>query len=161
MSDRLAAGPRPISPSAPQLLGPAGPTGGAGLASLPLGAGEQTLLAKGQTLAVPQSAVIDTGNHKVVYREAGPSLYEGVEVEIGPRCGEFYPVVKGLEVGDKVATAGSFLIDAETRLAGGLGSTNFGASAGPQQKEKTTAAATRPSATSEEDGGGGGSNEAT
>ena len=132
------------------LVAPSGPTAGSGLASLVLGAGEQALLAKAQALAVPQSAVIDTGSHKVVYREAGPSLYEGVEVEIGPRCGEYYPVVKGLEAGDRVATAGSFLIDAETRLAGGLGSTYFGASAGPQQKEKTAAAA-RPSATSEED----------
>ena len=44
----------------------------------------------------PESAVIDTGSRKVVYREAGPSLYEGVEVELGPRCGEFYPVVRGL-----------------------------------------------------------------
>ena len=67
-------------------------------------------------LTVPQSAVIDTGDRKVVYREAGPSLYDGVEVELGPRCGEYYPVVKGLEAGDRVATAGSFLIDAETRL---------------------------------------------
>ena len=102
-------------------------------------------------LAVPESAVIDTGSRKVVYREAGPSLYDGVEVELGPRCGEFYPVVQGLEAGDRVATDGSFLIDAETRLAGGLGSTYFGASAGPQQKEKTAVAASRPSATSDDD----------
>ncbi len=98
-------------------------------------------------LAVPETAVIDTGSRKVVYREAGPSLYDGVEVELGPRCGEYYPVLKGLEAGDKVATAGSFLIDAETRLGGGLGSTDSG---GAAETEKS-AAATRPSAASEED----------
>ena len=30
----------------------------------------------------------------------------GVEVELGPRCGESYPVVRGLEPGQKVAAAG-------------------------------------------------------
>src|SRR5205823_12358649 len=122
-----------------------------GLASLVLGAGERTLFQQGQSLAVPQNAVIDTGSRKVVYREAGPSLYDGVEVELGPRCGEFYPVAKGLQAGDRVATDGSFLIDAETRLSGGLGATYFGAAGGPQQKEKPGAVAARPSATSGED----------
>ncbi len=83
--------------------------------------------------------MIDTGTRKVVYREAGPSLYEGVEVELGPHCGEFYPVVKGLEAGDRVATDGSFLIDAESRLVGGLDSTSSGATVGPR-KDKPAAA---------------------
>src|SRR5205085_619200 len=56
-----------------------------------------------------------------------------------------------LAAGDRVATAGSFLIDAETRLGGGLGSTYFGAAGGPQKAEKGGAAAARPSATSGED----------
>ena len=116
-----------------------GPTGGSDLASLVLGAGDQVLSQKGQVLAVPESAVIDTGSRKVVYREAGPSLYEGVEVELGTRCGEFYPVLQGLAAGDKVATAGSFLIDAEARLSGGLGSTYSSGASGPQ-KEKPGAA---------------------
>ena len=81
--------------------------------------------------------MIDAGRRKVVYREAGPSLYDGVEVELGPRCDEYYPVVTGLEAGDRVATAGSFLIDAEARLEG-------------LQKPETPPAA-RPSPPSEED----------
>ncbi len=129
------------------LFAPTGPMGGSGLASLVLGAGEQTLFQKGQVLAVPYSAVIDAGSRKVVYREAGPSLYDGVEVALGPRCGEFYPVLKGLEAGDRVATAGSFLIDAETRLGGGLGSTDLGDSGGAP---KTAKPAAQPSSTSEE-----------
>ncbi len=80
------------------LFAPSGQTAGSGLASLVVGAGDQALLARGRSLAVPQGAVIDTGSRKVVYREAGPSLYEGVEVELGPRLrarGGFYPVVRG------------------------------------------------------------------
>ena len=132
------------------LFSPSGPTGGAGLGALMLTAGERTLYGQGKVLSVPETAVIDTGARKVVYREAGPSLYEGVEVELGPRCGDDYPVFRGLEAGDRVATAGSFLIDAETRLTGGLGSTYFGAGGGPNTKERGGAATTR-SAEDEED----------
>jgi Cu(I)/Ag(I) efflux system membrane fusion protein len=96
------------------LFAPLGPTAGAGLGSLILAAGERALFDRGEVLAVPEQAVIDTGARKVVYREAGPSLYDGVEVELGPRCGDFYPVVHGLNANDKVAGAGSFLLDAET-----------------------------------------------
>src|SRR5262249_30303297 len=55
---------------------------------------------KGKVLAVPDSAVIDTGRMKVVYREASPNVFEGVLVELGPRMSApddpsvFYPVLK-------------------------------------------------------------------
>jgi membrane fusion protein, copper/silver efflux system len=79
-------------------------------------------------------------------------VYDGVEVELGPRCGAFYPVVRGLRAGDKVATAGSFLIDAETRLTGGVASTYFGASGGTQAGDRHSAAtAARPSLTRDEE----------
>jgi RND family efflux transporter MFP subunit len=84
-----------------------------------------------QVLAVPESAVIDTGSRKIVYRQASPGIYEGLEVQLGPRCGDYYPVIRGLKAGERVATAGSFLIDAETRLNPAAGSTYFGASGGP------------------------------
>jgi hypothetical protein len=121
------------------------------LSALPPDVGEKQKRSfeQGLVLAVPEGAVIDTGSRKLVYREAGPDLYEGVEVQLGPRCGAYYPVVRGLEAGDKVATAGSFLIDAETRLTAGAGSTYFGASGGPHGDRQ--AAAVRPSTTRDED----------
>ena len=64
---------------------------GAGLGSLVLAAGERTLSFKGETLAVPERAVIDTGARKVVYREAGPSLFEGVEVAWGRAAATIIP----------------------------------------------------------------------
>ena len=71
---------------------------------------------EGAVLTVPESAVIDTGTRKVVYVEAEPGVFEGREVVLGPRTGDLYPVLSGLEPGDSVASAGAFLIDAETRL---------------------------------------------
>ena len=106
---------------------------------------------QGQVLAVPERAVIDTGSRKIVYREAEPDVYEGIEVELGPRCGDFYPVIRGLKAGDKVVTTGSFLIDAETRLTGGTSSTYFGASGGPQSQGSSAKVAARPSMTRDED----------
>ena len=96
------------------------------------GSGRQTRRRRDEFLAVPERAVIDTGAKKVVYVEREPGLFEGVEVELGPRHGDYYPVVKGLKPGDKVAAAGGFLIDAETRLNPAAASTYFGASGGPQ-----------------------------
>jgi Cu(I)/Ag(I) efflux system membrane fusion protein len=93
-----------------------------------------------QVLAVPESAVIDTGTRKLVYRQAQPGVYDAVEVQLGPRCGAFYPVAGGLKAGEHVATAGSFLLDAETRLTAGASSTYFGASGGSHTDHASHAA---------------------
>jgi Cu(I)/Ag(I) efflux system membrane fusion protein len=96
---------------------------------------EQALLQNGLVLAVPDSAVIDTGSQKIVYRETGPVEFEGVLVKLGPRLTgpdgvPYYPVLSGLKEGDQVVTAGSFLVDAETRLNPATGSIYFGGSSG-------------------------------
>jgi hypothetical protein len=84
-------------------------------------------------LSVPEQAVIDTGRRNIVYVEREPGIFEGVEVEIGPRSGGYYPVISGLAAGDRVAAAGSFLLDAETRLNPAAAATYFGASGRPSQ----------------------------
>ncbi len=81
----------------------------------------------GQVLTVPESAVIDSGFRTVVFIETMPGMFDGVEVVLGPRCGDWYPVVKGLEAGQRVAVSGAFLLDAETRLNPSLASSYFGA----------------------------------
>ncbi len=84
-----------------------------------------------KVLAVPESAVINTGTRRVVYRESGPGTYDMIEVKVGHRAGEYYPVLAGLSAGDRVATAGAFLVDAENRLNPAASATYFGASEGP------------------------------
>jgi len=85
---------------------------------------------RGEVLAVPETALIDTGERKLVYVESMPGMFDGVEVEVGARCGEFFPVIRGLEAGQRVATNGAFLIDAETRLNPSLAAAYFGAARG-------------------------------
>jgi membrane fusion protein, copper/silver efflux system len=84
---------------------------------------------QGEVLTVPESAVIDTGTRKVVYVETEPGVFEGRPVVLGPRSGNRFPVLDGLMQGEKVATAGSFLIDAETRLDPAMGSDYSGSAA--------------------------------
>jgi membrane fusion protein, copper/silver efflux system len=69
-----------------------------------------------RVLSVPESAVVDTGTKTIVYVEASPGVFEGRAVVLGPRSGDSLPVLNGLGPGDRIAAAGSFLIDAETRL---------------------------------------------
>lgn len=82
-------------------------------------------------LSVPETAVIDTGDQKIVYVERESGVYEGVEVQLGPRSNGYYAVISGLLPGDQVAAAGAFLIDAETRLNPAASASYFGASGGP------------------------------
>jgi Cu(I)/Ag(I) efflux system membrane fusion protein len=75
----------------------------------------------GQVLSVPEKAVIDTGSRKVVYVESAPGIFDGREVVLGPRIGDRFPVLEGLAPGERVAAAGAFLIDAESRINPGAG----------------------------------------
>ena len=136
------------------LAAPSGASAGAGLAPLLDAAGREAALSRGMVLAVPDDAVIDTGSMKVVYREASPDVFEGVAVRLGPRMAmqgdptAYYPILSGLEAGDRVVSHGSFLIDAETRLNPAAGSIYFGGTGGKAAPASTV----RPS-TPEDDNG--------
>ncbi len=81
----------------------------------------------GKVLTVPESAVVDTGTRKVVFVEQMPGMFDSIEISVGPRCGDVYPVVSGIEPGQRVVVNGAFLLDAETRLNPGLAASYFGA----------------------------------
>ncbi len=78
-------------------------------------------------LTVPESAVVDYGSQRIVYVETHPGTFDGQAVTLGPRCGDEYPVISGLAAGQRVATAGAFLIDAEARLNPSAAASYFGA----------------------------------
>lgn len=70
------------------------------------------------TLAVPITAVLDSGLRKLVYVERSKGRFEPVEVEVGPKAGAFYPVFSGLAHGDRVALRGNFLLDSQFQVSG-------------------------------------------
>ena len=109
------------------LRGPGGLSAVVGLEPMLAAACRQALAQQDRVLTVLDGAVIDTGTRKVVYREAGPGMFDAVEVVVGPRAGEFRPVLRGLDAGQRVAAAGAFLLDAETRLNPAVAAAYFGA----------------------------------
>ena len=75
----------------------------------------------GKELAVPESAVIDTGERKIVFVSTGRGRFEPREVQLWFKAGSYYQVISGLETNEEVATSAQFLIDSESRIkaAGG------------------------------------------
>ena len=69
-------------------------------------------------LAVPVTAVLDSGIRKLVYVERAKGQYAAVEIETGPRADNSYPVIRGLQDGDVVVTRGSFLLDSQFQVRG-------------------------------------------
>jgi Cu(I)/Ag(I) efflux system membrane fusion protein len=70
-------------------------------------------------LVIPATAPLITGKRALVYvalSNREKPTFEGREVVLGPRAGDFYMVKSGLEEGDQVVTRGAFKIDAELQL---------------------------------------------
>src|SRR6056297_1760176 len=71
-------------------------------------------------LVVPASAVLLTGTRAIVYVQvpgAEKPTYEGREIVIGPRAGDFYLVKAGLDEGDLVVTNGNFKLDSALQIS--------------------------------------------
>ncbi|MBN1516967.1 efflux RND transporter periplasmic adaptor subunit [Candidatus Sumerlaeota bacterium] len=70
-------------------------------------------------MVIPATAPLITGKRAVVYVEV-PGVeqptYEGREVTLGPRAGDFYIVQHDLEVGENVVTRGAFRIDSALQI---------------------------------------------
>jgi multidrug efflux pump subunit AcrA (membrane-fusion protein) len=70
----------------------------------------------GKVLAIPRTAVIDTGRQKIVYVQSADGVYDMRAIKVGPLAGDYFPILSGLEENDKVVTTGAFLLDAENTL---------------------------------------------
>jgi Cu(I)/Ag(I) efflux system membrane fusion protein len=73
-------------------------------------------------LVVPASAPLFTGRRSVVYVEINTSegpAYEARVGRLGQRLAEGYPVIAGIEEGQRVVVHGAFVIDADLQLRGG------------------------------------------
>jgi len=73
----------------------------------------------GAPLVIPATAPLITGKRAIVYIRTADTekpVFEGREVVLGPRAGDYYIVKEGLSEGDVVVTRGNFKIDSALQL---------------------------------------------
>ena len=107
----------PMHPQVLQALSGACPRCGMALSVIP-GSKTKPTDAELNVLAVPVAAVLDSGVRKLVYVEHSRGEFMPMEVTLGPRAGDFYSVLAGLEEGEKVAVRGNFLLDSQFQIQG-------------------------------------------
>ena len=71
-------------------------------------------------LAVPESAVLNSGTRQVVLVDRGEGRYEPREVKLGHFADGYYEILSGLKADEKVVVGANFLIDAESNLRSAL-----------------------------------------
>jgi Cu(I)/Ag(I) efflux system membrane fusion protein len=67
-------------------------------------------------ITVPVDALVDSGARTRVYVERSEGVFEPREVETGWRYGEQVEIKKGVQPGERVVVAATFLVDSESRL---------------------------------------------
>jgi Cu(I)/Ag(I) efflux system membrane fusion protein len=74
----------------------------------------------GQKLAVPETAVMQTGKRSYVFVAGEGDEIKPVEVTTGTRTEGYYELLSGLNAGDRVVVSSNFLIDSESSLKAAL-----------------------------------------
>jgi len=75
---------------------------------------------RGKVLAVPDSAVLDTGTRQLVLVQRGEGAYEPRPVKLGMHSDGYVEIVDGITAGESVVVSANFLIDAESNLKAAL-----------------------------------------
>lgn len=74
----------------------------------------------GNQLAVPEDAILDTGEHQIAFVVTKDNRFEPRDVKLGRNAGGYYEVLSGLAEGEEVVTSANFLIDSESRVRAAL-----------------------------------------
>jgi Cu(I)/Ag(I) efflux system membrane fusion protein len=70
----------------------------------------------GRGVAVPDSAVMGTGEREIVFIAKGGGHFEPREVKTGVKVRGYYEIKKGVSAGEQVVTGANFLLDSESKL---------------------------------------------
>ena len=74
----------------------------------------------GEQIAIPEAAVMRTGERTYAFKDGGDGRLIPVEIEIGPHVGGYFQLLGGLTEGDQVVTSANFLVDSESSLKAAL-----------------------------------------
>lgn len=98
-----------------------------------------------ETITVPRDAVVDTGREQHVFVSVG-DRFEPRPVTLGVQLADRVEIRTGLTAGERVVSAGVFLLDSESRLraTGGMGGHAHGAT--PQSEGASGSPDQRPAA---------------
>ena len=83
-----------------------------------------------EALAIPRSALIQTGERQIVFVERPAGVFAPREIKTGVAGKDSIEILSGLSEGDNVVTSANFLIDSESRI-GALGSVPEGSAGQP------------------------------
>jgi RND family efflux transporter MFP subunit len=75
---------------------------------------------QGSGLVVPDSAVIDTGDRRLVFLDRPDGTIEPRTIDVGAKLADGYQVLRGLAKGDRVVVSANFLLDSESSLKAAL-----------------------------------------
>ena len=76
----------------------------------------------GAGIIVPDSAVIDAGDRKLVFLDREGGRLEPREIQIGAKLPTGFQVLSGLAPGERVVSSANFLLDSESSLKAALSS---------------------------------------
>ncbi len=74
----------------------------------------------GEKLALPETALMQTGTRSYVFAAGEGDEIKPVEVTVGTRSEGYYELLSGLNPGDRVVTSANFLVDSESSLKAAL-----------------------------------------
>ena len=70
----------------------------------------------GERVAVPETAVLDSGRRQVVFVASTDGQLVPRDVKLGSRFDDYVEVLEGLSPGERVVTSANFLVDSESKL---------------------------------------------
>ena len=72
----------------------------------------------GKVLALPDTAVLDTGTRHIVFWQKEKGVFEPIFVKVGRYVDGYYEILEGVHEGMVVANSALFLLDADAQLKG-------------------------------------------
>ena len=82
---------------------------------------------QGASVAVPDSAVMNTGTRSIVFVARDDGTFEPRQVTTGAKADGFYAIRSGVQPGERVVVDANFLVDSESRLKSALSQMKGGA----------------------------------